>query len=272
MNFFNTLIAKWSESLSFFKKDNFKLFLLASLNSTFKSLILFFKKFWVLPVLFLLAIASLSGLNILFFKLISNKMLFIFLNFLMILLSIGALVLALQVVFLPFLLVRASSENKNFNYLRKNIKKILTLSILVIVLFLFPPIVFKMPLISISSNIILKIWMAFAGTVFCFTTFFFLDTKKHFITIFISFVRALKLFVFFMPVMLFLIIFFLSVTFLNMQYGLLQTYLLQNGFMFLFYLASAFFFIFSFILTFLNLSFIANYYTIVRHKYYSFFL
>ncbi|KKP23867.1 MAG: hypothetical protein SZ59_C0003G0091 [candidate division TM6 bacterium GW2011_GWF2_28_16] len=266
---FEVILSKWAESLSFFKKDSLKSFFLASLNNAFRSIILLFKNFWLLGLLLVVFGVALYFLTIIS-RFIQNFTISIIFNFIFSLpLYIGLFLLIFTFLLLPFLLVRASSENKNFAYLKRMFGKNWGILILIFFMFILPMIILG-PSYYVNIGLFAKFLLSIWSTVFLFTVFFYLDEKTIFASIFKSFIRGLKVFIYFLPVILFLSLIFWILT------------IISDVFRFNEYLIFAYspilyivFFVMSLFLGIvfycLNLSFIANYYSILRHKYYKFF-
>jgi len=278
---FGDLIVKWKESLSFYKWDSLKLFILVSLNNLFKAFVLFIKKFWWMSLLTGFFIALFALLFPASHLIVGETAKIFFYLFLFIPVTLISISLLFVMVTMPYLLLRASSESKDFEYLKKYMPKIiiffsiLIFFILIIAIFLLllfkETFLFKENLALIIGDTKYLFFASLFGVIIDFTVFLFLDSKKKFVSIFSSFVKAFKAFIYFLPVTIFFGVFYFIT-------GLIRDYVglnMKNMFDLNFYIVSillAFVYLLLYIANYLlTISFVANYYTILRHKYYSFF-
>ena len=111
---FKFLLTKWKESLEIFSLKNFSLFLLASLNTFVRSLIILVKECWWLILFLLIFLRSDSFwvVNRLFYEPSVLRRLFSIDSFA----SIGFVFASLFLSFFSFLIVRPSLEDKNLVY------------------------------------------------------------------------------------------------------------------------------------------------------------
>ncbi|MBU4387733.1 hypothetical protein KJ644_04675 [Candidatus Dependentiae bacterium] len=278
---FGELFIKWKESLSFYRKDSFKLFLLASVNNLYKAIVIFIKKFWWMPLLTGFFIALFYSLLPLFSLIVDKTAGIFFFLFLFMPVLLISIFLFFVIGAMPYLLLRASHESKDFEYLKKYISKIIIffsvfmffiLVIAFLLLFSFKnDLLFKENLLLIVSSSKYLFFSCIFGVVISFNIFLFLDSHQKFVSIFSSFAKAIKVFIYFLPVTMFFGLFsFITAIIRDFIAGYVKSFWASS-----FYIASIVFaliylilYIVSYLLT---ISFIANYYTILRHKYYNFF-
>lgn len=262
--FFIDLLATWKKSLEFFGMDNLKLFLLVSLNNTKRSIVIFFSKFWWLlggglitvSIVFILSskYIPLYGLNN------NSTQITPFIGFIFLLLGFILSFFLILLMFIPYLIVRPSVEAKNYFYFKKHLKRVWGF-LFIMFLVLGAPLTMGLVHINILndtsfSSFIFKILNIFSGLIFSLSGFFFLDIKKKFSSVFVAIFRALKTILYFLPVFLFF-------SFISLFISQLSFFAYNQNLIF-----KIMYGIFSFVFLFLNLSFIVNYYTMLRHKYY----
>lgn len=276
----NNIILTWKESLSLFKGNSLKLFILASLNNALRSFTIFFKQFWWVSALLLTSVSSMIA----FVKFSATIVPQATVNWLILLPMLSLFILTmfslLLFILVMFLVVRASSEKKDNIYVKNNLGKIWGLFFMMMILGLFTNLVayyFGRPLVSginATPNMIINVPFTMSlfiilGFIFTFAMFFFLDSKARVLSILQSFWKAIKLFVYYLPVMFLLIVISLSINFFNSMLLSFNSIFAGN-----IVLYSCFWLIYIIIVmftSFVSLSFIANYYTMVRHKNYKLF-
>ncbi|MFH1461545.1 MAG: hypothetical protein ABIF12_01195 [bacterium] len=260
---FIKVFSTWKKSLEFFAIDNLKLFFLVSLNNTKRSIEIFFRKFWYLLVSILITI---SILFILYPKNIASDGLNSgivpispVLGFIFLLLGLILFVYLILLMFIPYLVVRPSVEAKNVFYFKKHLSRIWGFLFIFFMVFIVPMSIgfLRVDMLNyVQASFLFKIFNAFFGLIFSLSVFFFLDIKKKVSSVFVAVFRALKSIVYFLPVFLF----FALISLLISQ---VSFFMYNQGVIF-----KILYGIFSFVFLFLNLSFIVNYYTMIRHKYY----
>ena len=280
---FTNIFSKWKESLDLFKKESFKLFLLVSLNNTKRSVSIFLRKFWWLCLLVLVSffvgstlLLGSNFISILFFNKTGFPIVFQHPSGIYILFGLLSMLVSIIssgfLAFFIFLIVRPSIEAKDSFYFKKHINRVFGFSFIMFFLFflsfLFVSII---GLKYIKTNLLFKFFSGFLGVIFAFSVFFFLDSQKKMSSVFVSVFRALKAFVYFFPVFIFL--HFVSLffnLFFSFIFPFLSEMLIKGGIVsFVFVIIGIILFIvFGFIIPIFNLSLIVNYYTMLKHKYY----
>jgi hypothetical protein len=257
----------WKKSLEFFKPESLKLFFLVNLNNTKRSVGIILKKFWwiiilafvppviIIPFFLKKAVISPTG------QVVSLS----FLDSLIVTFSVlVGIIFSALCIYLFYLIVRPSTESKDYRYLKKHLSRIFGfLFIMILAMLSFTFFIY----FSISSinyfemSFFVKIFYLLFVSVFSFAAFFFIDSKKSFKSPFLAIFRAFKLVIHFFPVFLFLnfisflLMFFISVLFIPV-YGFIGSFI------------TLIFIFLSLIISIFNLSLFVNYYTMIRHKHY----
>ncbi len=277
---FTNIFSKWKESLDLFKKESFKLFLLVGLNNAKRSTIIFLSKFWWL--LFLVLGSFIGGLFSLlgkdFVKIIllnkpivgvqasAGSVIFGLLSLIVMIIS------SIFLIYITFLIVRPSIEAKDSFYFKKHLKRIFGFCFLMFFAFFINfLIVAIIGAKAVSTSILFKLFAGFLGIIFSLTVFFFLDSQKKLSSVFVSIFKALKAFIYFFPVFIFLQV--VSLFFNSLFYFLLpliKEILIEGtvGSVIFGIFITIIYTGFSLVVVFFNLSLIVNYYTMLKHKYY----
>lgn len=245
-----TLISKWAESIQTFKPANLKIFILASLNTVIRSLGIIVKNLWWM-ILFVLVPLALSSTKLFFLQFIPGVGLWVtFYKY--VLLFVGFLPAAFLTFFI-FLTVRPSVENKNIYYFMRYSKY-----------FIFFLLIFFLQ--ALASRYFFHILYIFPF--FWIISFFFLDSKGKFVSIFSSIFNGFKAAVFYLPMLFILGLFnwgraILSNKLLFLtQYDLLISKILGFGA----------FVIIGLLMELLLISFLSVYYTKIKHSDFKFFI
>ena len=284
------VFSKWKESLGFFKKESLKLFVLVGLNNAKRSTVIFFSKFWWL---LLLVFTSFVGVMISFLGknfisiLMMNKAAMVgapvviapptaisillgFSSFVVLSISFSLL------IFVPYLIVRPSIEAKDSFYFKKHFKRIW--GFLFLMFFLMIPSYFLIYSVVgakvVAESTAFKFFGGLWGIISALAIFFFLDSQKKLSSVFVSIFKALKAFVYFLPVFVFLsfvLFFFNSLS--SFLFPLIKLIFIKGTFAYiaLGVIIGIFYLVFAFAVSFFNLSLIVNYYTMLKHKYYKLF-
>ena len=171
---FRFLLTKWKESLEIFSLKNFSLFLLASINTFVKSLLILVRECWwlILFLLFFLRSDAFWVVNRSFYEPSILRRLFAIDGFV----SIGFVIASLFLSFFSFLIVRPSLESKDLVYFIQYSNRFLGFAL--IALF-----VGGIPILPVF-------WM---------TALFFMDSENNIKSLINSLLNAVKFVVYFFP-------------------------------------------------------------------------